>query len=98
MAEQVQIAVIGGSGLYNMPELSQVEKHQIPTPFGDPSGEIVIGTLQRLNKKHGATIVLITHDLATAQHAERIVRIKDGLIVEDSKSHTQILVNDLHLV
>ncbi len=46
MAEQIQIAVIGGSGLYNMPELKEVEKHVISTPFGDPSGEIVVGTLR----------------------------------------------------
>ncbi len=46
MAERVQIAVIGGSGLYNMPELSHVEKYHVPTPFGDPSGEIIIGTLR----------------------------------------------------
>jgi len=46
MTEQVQIAVIGGSGLYNMPELTDIEKHLIPTPFGNPSGEIVIGTLR----------------------------------------------------
>ena len=46
MTEQIQIAVIGGSGLYNMPELTNVEKRQIPTPFGDPSGNIVIGTLR----------------------------------------------------
>lgn len=46
MTEQVQIAVIGGSGLYNMPELTDVQKHHIPTPFGDPSGEVVIGTLR----------------------------------------------------
>jgi 5'-methylthioadenosine phosphorylase len=46
MAEPVQIAVIGGSGLYNMPELSDVQKHHIPTPFGNPSGEIIIGTLR----------------------------------------------------
>ena len=46
MAEQVQIAVIGGSGLYNMPELTHVEKQAISTPFGDPSGEIIIGTLR----------------------------------------------------
>src|SRR3982751_1193461 len=46
MADQIQIAVIGGSGLYNMPELSDVKKQYIPTPFGDPSGEIIIGTLR----------------------------------------------------
>ncbi len=46
MTEQIQIAVIGGSGLYNMPELTEVEKRHITTPFGEPSGEIIIGTLR----------------------------------------------------
>ncbi|MCW1967037.1 MAG: S-methyl-5'-thioadenosine phosphorylase [Anaerolineae bacterium] len=38
-------AVIGGSGLYAMPGLSDVSEHRISTPFGDPSDVIVIGTL-----------------------------------------------------
>ncbi|MBI1282314.1 MAG: S-methyl-5'-thioadenosine phosphorylase [Anaerolineaceae bacterium] len=46
MAEKVQIAVIGGSGLYKMPELTDIENLHITTPFGNPSGEIVIGTLR----------------------------------------------------
>jgi len=43
--EIVRIAFIGGSGLYNMPLLTDVEEHRIDTPFGPPSGPIVIGTL-----------------------------------------------------
>lgn len=46
MTEQVNIAVIGGSGLYNMPELAEIQHHTIDTPFGQPSGDIVIGTLR----------------------------------------------------
>lgn len=46
MVEQIQIAVIGGSGLYNMPELTNIETHHITTPFGDPSGDIVVGSLR----------------------------------------------------
>jgi 5'-methylthioadenosine phosphorylase len=46
MTEQIQIAVIGGSGLYNMPEISHVDKVSVATPFGSPSGEITIGTLR----------------------------------------------------
>lgn len=38
-------AVIGGSGLYAMPGLSDISEHHISTPFGDPSDVIVIGTL-----------------------------------------------------
>ena len=43
--ETVKIGVIGGSGLYNMPAISDVETVDIDTPFGKPSGGIRIGTL-----------------------------------------------------
>ncbi len=41
-----RIAVIGGSGLYQMPQLTEVQEIDINTPFGRPSDSIVIGTLQ----------------------------------------------------
>lgn len=43
--ETVKIGVIGGSGLYSMPSISDVEAVDIDTPFGKPSGNIRIGTL-----------------------------------------------------
>lgn len=46
MSESVSIAVIGGSGLYKMPEITDKVAHVISTPFGHPSGEIVVGTLR----------------------------------------------------
>ena len=42
----VQIGIIGGSGLYDMAELTDREERSISTPFGDPSGPYVIGTLR----------------------------------------------------
>jgi 5'-methylthioadenosine phosphorylase len=42
----IRIGVIGGSGLYQMEGLSDVEEHRITTPFGDPSDAIIIGTLE----------------------------------------------------
>jgi 5'-methylthioadenosine phosphorylase len=42
----VQIGIIGGSGLYEMAELTDREERSISTPFGDPSGPYVIGTLR----------------------------------------------------
>lgn len=46
MSDSAAIAVIGGSGLYNMPEISAVQRHSIDTPFGKPSDDIVLGTLR----------------------------------------------------
>lgn len=43
---QIEIAIIGGSGLYNMPDLTNIQEQIIPTPFGNPSDAILIGTLQ----------------------------------------------------
>jgi 5'-methylthioadenosine phosphorylase len=42
---KVKLAVIGGSGVYDMEALTDVEERQITTPFGDPSDHIVVGTL-----------------------------------------------------
>lgn len=44
--ETVQIAVIGGSGLYQMPQLSDIKEYHIDTPFGDPSDAIMVGSLE----------------------------------------------------
>ena len=46
MTEQVDIAVIGGTGLYAMPEISERSSVRLTTPWGDPSADIVIGTLR----------------------------------------------------
>ena len=42
----VQIGIIGGSGLYEMAELTYREERLLTTPFGDPSAPYVIGTLR----------------------------------------------------
>lgn len=46
MTETVRIAVIGGSGLYKMPEITDRVAHIIDTPYGHPSGDIIVGTLR----------------------------------------------------
>jgi 5'-methylthioadenosine phosphorylase len=52
------IGIIGGSGLYDMAELTEREECAISTPFGDPSGPYVIGTLRSRKvaflARHGA--------------------------------------------
>ena len=45
MAEKVKLGIIGGSGLYNMPDLKRVKEVAVTTPFGKPSDKFVVGTL-----------------------------------------------------
>ncbi len=48
------------------------------------TGEIVLGTFRNLNKE-GHTIVLITHERDVAEHANRIIHVRDGVIVNEEK-------------
>ena len=57
------------------------------------TGEIVIGTFQRLNKELGRTIILITHEQEIAEHADRILFIKDGKLLEDRTTHKKKIIN-----
>jgi len=47
------------------------------------SGQAIMTILQKLNMEEKHTIVLITHESYTAEHAERIIHIQDGKIVGD---------------
>ena len=46
MSQPISIGIIGGSGLYDMAELTDREERQVSTPFGDPSGPYVLATLR----------------------------------------------------
>lgn len=56
------------------------------------TGDIVLGTFQRLNSELKRTVVLITHEREVAEHAHRIIYIRDGLIVEDGSSHSRRII------
>jgi putative ABC transport system ATP-binding protein len=49
------------------------------------TGDVVLETFQRLHRE-GRTIVLITHEGYVAEHADRVIVIRDGSIIEDRKS------------
>ena len=58
------------------------------------TGDIVLGTFQKLNEKQGRTIVLITHEHDVAEHAERIIHVKDGIIISDDKTHKRRIIKN----
>jgi len=50
------------------------------------TGELVLETFRKFNREKGHSIILITHELYVAEHADRIIHILDGMIVEDKKN------------
>jgi 5'-methylthioadenosine phosphorylase len=65
--ETVQIGIIGGSGLYDMAEVTDRREVTVGTPFGDPSGPYVLGTLRGTRvaflSRHGAGHRLLPSEL-----------------------------------
>ncbi len=50
------------------------------------TGAHIVELLETLNRESGTTIVLVTHDLALARRAQRIIRLADGVVVSDAPS------------
>lgn len=78
--EQQRVAI--ARALVNNPSIVFADE---PTGNLDShSGRQVMKVLQDLNSQ-GKTIVLVTHEQATAQHAARILKLKDGQLISDEK-------------
>ncbi len=64
---QAQIGIIGGSGLYKMDALKDVEEVQLSTPFGSPSDAVILGTLENTRvaflARHGRHHTLLPSEL-----------------------------------
>jgi putative ABC transport system ATP-binding protein len=55
-------------------------------PTGDldfETGRMILGLLRRLNRENGQTVLLVTHNAAIGEMADRVVRKRSGKIVED---------------
>ena len=48
------------------------------------TGHRIVELLETFNRESDATIVLVTHDAALAAHAHRMIRLADGVVVEDT--------------
>ena len=48
------------------------------------SSDEILSVIQRLNREEGLTIVLVTHENDIANHTNRIVSFRDGLVVDDA--------------
>ena len=60
------------------------------------TGELVLSSFQNLHKA-GRTIILITHERYVAEHAERIISIRDGMIESDERVNHRRKSNHKHL-
>jgi len=81
MTQRVAIA----RALVNNPTLVLADE---PTGNLDTkTGEMVLDTFQRLHSEQGRTIVLITHEPYVAEHAQRIIYVRDGEIITDNANH-----------
>lgn len=89
MTQRVAIA----RALVNNPSLILADE---PTGNLDTkTGEMVLAAFQQLHSKQGRTVILITHEQYVAEHAERIVHIRDGAIVDDNKNRNRRISNHL---
>lgn len=79
--QQQRVAI--GRALISKPKLILADE---PTGNLDQkNSREIIKLFRELNEKYGQTILLITHDEKIAEHAERILVIEDGRIVEDNR-------------
>lgn len=79
--EQQRVAI--ARALVNKPQIIFADE---PTGNLDSkSGKMIMEILQKLNDEQGHTIVLITHETYTAEHASRIIRLLDGEVESDRR-------------
>ena len=80
--QQQRVAI--ARSLANNPEVILADE---PTGNLDSTtGETVMSFLQKLNRKEGKTIIMVTHDSNVANHADRIEFLKDGKVIKSLNS------------
>ncbi len=80
--EQQRVAI--ARSLINSPQVLFADE---PTGNLDShTSEEILALFQQLNQTDGITLIMVTHDPSVAEHAQRTIRIKDGLIESDASS------------
>ena len=69
----------------------------------EPTGELdfetgrrILGLLHRLNREHGRTVLLVTHNAAVGNMADRLLRLHSGEIVSDDLIETPVAAEELY--
>ena len=80
--EQQRVAI--ARSLVNSPQVLFADE---PTGNLDSrTSEEILALFQQLNQTDGITLIMVTHDPSVAEHAQRTIRIRDGLIESDAPS------------
>ena len=76
--QQQRVAI--ARALINEPSIVMADE---PTGNLDTkSGDEIMEVLLNLNKEHGTTLIIVTHDPEIAEQTERIIHIRDGVVEE----------------
>ena len=62
----------------------------------EPTGEVdsetsqqIVSLMRRMNREYGVTFILVTHDTDVAAQTDRVIRLKDGKVLSDTRANTE---------